>query len=342
MVKLYNTNHIDFVTKDSSIQGAGGEMGTDIAIDAGGVSREFYTKIREEIIKTLLVKADEYYMLSPNITLDQAEFLGVYLVKLLRSRNELVPGFKFHPLILSLLQMADNQEFCKMDNIGDDVNLFSQMGMNMDQIMNLMKKTAFIVLLFLAFISCKESPEIAQVDASKRGLITEKAMVISARKEASQIGAEILEKGGNVFDAMMATDLALSVAYPYAGSIGGGGFMVYRLADGEIGALDFREKAPLASSRDMYLDEEGNVIPDMSTLGAMAVGVPGGIAGIFEAHKKFGKLLAEKKAQFLEAGGNTIDFKFNSLMYYLLHIQMLFCYFKRKGNSMCCCQRKTF
>jgi len=156
-----------------------------------------------------------------------------------------------------------------------------------------MKKIVLLSFLLFVLISCKQSPEIGTVDETKRGLITQHAMVISAREEASKIGSDILQKGGNVFDAMMGTDLALSVAYPYAGSIGGGGFMVYRLADGEIGALDFREKAPLASSRDMYLDEEGNVIPDMSTLGATAVGVPGGIAGIFEAHDKFGRLPIE-------------------------------------------------
>jgi gamma-glutamyltranspeptidase/glutathione hydrolase len=89
---------------------------------------------------------------------------------------------------------------------------------------------------------------------------------------------------------MVATELALNVAYPYAGSIGGGGFMVYRLNNGEVGSLDYREKAPLAASRDMYLDENGEVIPDMSTLGAMAVGVPGGVAGLFAAHEKFGTL----------------------------------------------------
>ena len=81
-------------------------------------------------------------------------------------------------------------------------------------------------------------------------------MVVSAREEASQIGTDILKKGGNAFDAMVATQLALAVAYPYAGNIGGGGFMVYRKANGEIGTLDFREKAPLKASKDMYLDKK--------------------------------------------------------------------------------------
>ena len=115
-------------------------------------------------------------------------------------------------------------------------------------------------------------------------------MVVSAKEEASQIGLAILKKGGNAFDAMIATELALAVAYPNAGNIGGGGFMVYRLGSGERGALDYREKAPAKAHRDMYLDKNGKVIADKSTLGALAVGVPGTIAGIFEVYKKFGSL----------------------------------------------------
>lgn len=156
-----------------------------------------------------------------------------------------------------------------------------------------MKKFALLSLLLILFVSCRQSVKKEIVDESQRGLITNKAMVVSARIEASKIGSGILEKGGNVFDAMMATELALNVAYQYAGSIGGGGFMVYRLNTGEVGALDYREKAPLGASRDMYLDEEGNVIPELSTVGAMSVGVPGGIAGLFEAHERFGTLPLE-------------------------------------------------
>ena len=115
-------------------------------------------------------------------------------------------------------------------------------------------------------------------------------MVVSARIEASRIGTAILKKGGNAFDAMMATELALAVAYPYAGNIGGGGFMVYRKSNGEIGALDYREKAPLAATRDMYLDHDGNIIKGKSTVGASAVGVPGTVAGVFKAQEKLGLL----------------------------------------------------
>lgn len=144
------------------------------------------------------------------------------------------------------------------------------------------------ILLFLFAISfgCK-----SQVSRTvHKGLQSTKAMVVSARIEASQIGVAIMKKGGNAFDAMIATELALAVAYPYAGNIGGGGFMVYRKANGEVGTLDYREKAPLAASKDMFLDEKGNVIPGKSTETALSIGVPGTIAGIFAVHKKLGSL----------------------------------------------------
>ena len=144
-----------------------------------------------------------------------------------------------------------------------------------------------LILLFaLAFLSCKSNEKTVE----PTGLVTSKAMVVSAREEASQIGVEIMKKGGNAFDAMVATELALAVAHPQAGNIGGGGFMVYRKANGETGTIDYREKAPLAASKDMYLDKEGNVIAGKSTQTALASGIPGTIAGIFEVHKKLGSL----------------------------------------------------
>ena len=117
-----------------------------------------------------------------------------------------------------------------------------------------------------------------------------KASIVSARQEASSIGIAIMEKGGSAFDAMIATDLALTVCFPNAGNISGGGFMVYRTADGKIGSLDFREKAPIAASADMYLDIDGNVIDGKSTLGGLAVGVPGTVAGLVAIHEKFGTI----------------------------------------------------
>ena len=147
-----------------------------------------------------------------------------------------------------------------------------------------MKKILLLTFLLIFSINCRKQP------ATPTGLVAEKAMVVSAREEASKIGVEILQKGGNAFDAMVATQLALAVAYPRAGNIAGGGFMVYRKNDGDVGALDFREKAPLSAHRDMYLDSLGNVIPNMSTKGATSVSVPGSVAGVIEVHKKFGKL----------------------------------------------------
>jgi gamma-glutamyltranspeptidase/glutathione hydrolase len=143
-----------------------------------------------------------------------------------------------------------------------------------------------LVVAVLFVLSCgkKVNPH------GSSGLIAEKAMVVSAREEASQIGLDILRKGGNAFDAMMATELALAVTFPFAGNLGGGGFMVYRLADGSTGSIDFREKAPLAATKDMYLDTQGEFLSDLSTKGALASGVPGTIAGLFEAQAKFGKL----------------------------------------------------
>ena len=132
-----------------------------------------------------------------------------------------------------------------------------------------------IVLSFLS--SCNKTKDI-------------KAAVVSARKEASDIGISVLNKGGSAFDAMIATDLALTVCFPNAGNISGGGFLVYRTASGEVGSLDYREKAPLSAYEKMYLDVNGDVIPEKSTLGGLAVGVPGTVAGLVEIHSKFGTL----------------------------------------------------
>lgn len=155
-----------------------------------------------------------------------------------------------------------------------------------------MKKISFILILFLA-LSCKTSSELV-ISEYNKPLITQSAMVVSARQEASLIGVEVMKKGGNAFDAMVATELALAVAYPYAGNIGGGGFMVYRKNNGEIGSLDYREKAPLKAHKDMFLDENGEVVPMLSRQSALAVGVPGTVAGVFAVHEKFGKLPIEE------------------------------------------------
>lgn len=119
-------------------------------------------------------------------------------------------------------------------------------------------------------------------------------MVSSAHPAASAIGVEILEKGGNAYDASIAVQFALAVAYPSAGNIAGGGFLVYRQSNGVVGSLDFREKAPLASHRDMYLNENGEVVENLSTMGHLAVGVPGSVDGMFQIHQKLGSLPFEE------------------------------------------------
>ena len=144
-----------------------------------------------------------------------------------------------------------------------------------------MKNLAIYILLILFIFSCKNKNE---------GVLAENGMVVSARQEASKIGVEILKKGGNAFDAMLATELALAVSYPSAGNIGGGGFMVYRKSDGSTGALDYRERAPINSTSDMYLDENMEIIEGLSMIGGLSIGVPGTIAGIFEAHERHGTL----------------------------------------------------
>ncbi len=159
-------------------------------------------------------------------------------------------------------------------------------------------KITYFFLIALLFLSCKEKPK-AQTLAetpkveTKKAVIADSAMVVSARAEASKIGTEILKMGGNAFDALIATNMALALTYPNAGNLGGGGFMVYRSAYGEIGTLDYREKAPMAASKNMYLDKNGNVIPDKSSIGAMSVAVPGTVAGMFAIHEKFGSLPME-------------------------------------------------
>ena len=117
-----------------------------------------------------------------------------------------------------------------------------------------------------------------------------KGMVVTTHPLASQIGLSILQKGGNAIDAAIAVNFALAVCHPSAGNIGGGGFLVYRSAKGKVYALDYREKAPLASTKNMYLDSTGNVIPEKSFVGVFSVGVPGTVAGMEEMYRKFGSL----------------------------------------------------
>ena len=122
-------------------------------------------------------------------------------------------------------------------------------------------------------------------------------MVVTTHPAASQIGLDILRKGGNAIDAAVAVNFALAVCHPAAGNIGGGGFLVYRTAKGKAYTLDYREMAPLAASRDMYLDSMGQVISGKSFVGIHSVGVPGAVAGMEAMHKRLGKLAWEELVQ---------------------------------------------
>ena len=152
-----------------------------------------------------------------------------------------------------------------------------------------------VALLALLTLACEPS---AVPNAVPKGwlfpldaepVVVAHGMVVSTDAYASDVGREILEAGGNAVDAAIATSFALAVVNPEAGNIGGGGFMLIRFADGRTAALDYREKAPLAATRDMYLDENG-ALTDASVLGHLAVAVPGTVAGLWEAHQRYGAL----------------------------------------------------
>jgi gamma-glutamyltranspeptidase/glutathione hydrolase len=130
--------------------------------------------------------------------------------------------------------------------------------------------------------------------ASTRPVRAQHGMVVSVHGLASQVGVDILQEGGNAVDAAVATGFALAVVHPPAGNIGGGGFMLIRMADGKTHFLDYREKAPAAATRDMYLDAQGNVIPGASEIGYKSIGVPGSVAGMVYAEQKYGKLTLKR------------------------------------------------
>ena len=151
-----------------------------------------------------------------------------------------------------------------------------------------MKKNGLVLLLFVSSFSCYQ-PKVAPPQEVK-GAIGEKAMVATTHPLATAVGLEIMKKGGNAIDAAIAIQFALTVVYPQAGNIGGGGFAVIRLADGEVSTLDFREKAPELSKKDMYLGPDGEVVQTKIRLGHLASGVPGSVAGMWELHQKYGHL----------------------------------------------------
>lgn len=149
----------------------------------------------------------------------------------------------------------------------------------------------FLSLLSLFFLGCEQSSQTASDVSHSRNAKTEYGYAAIATPDnfGSDVSQEILNKGGNAVDAAIATGFALAVTYIDAGNIGGGGFMTIKIND-EVAFLDYREKAPKAAHRDMYLDENGDVIEYSSLIGGQAVGVPGTVAGFWKAHQRFGKL----------------------------------------------------
>ncbi len=141
-----------------------------------------------------------------------------------------------------------------------------------------------------ALIATLLIPSAAFPQQSEVPVRTQHAMVVTIHHDATDAGIEILKQGGNAVDAAVAVGFALAVVYPAAGNIGGGGFMLIRDHNGKTHFIDYREKAPAAASRDMYLDAQDNVIPDMSLVGYKASGVPGSVAGLAYAQKHYGKL----------------------------------------------------
>jgi len=146
---------------------------------------------------------------------------------------------------------------------------------------NLSVRLALIAGASLLFSIESQSASVAPVAA-------EHGMVVTAQHLATRVGVDVLKRGGNAVDAAVAVGYALAVVYPAAGNLGGGGFMTLQLADGRKTFLDFREKAPLAASANMYLDSNGKVVEDLSTRGYLAVGVPGSVAGFEMARAKYG------------------------------------------------------
>src|SRR3954470_3698757 len=141
------------------------------------------------------------------------------------------------------------------------------------------------LILSAALLACG-----AAQAASQAPVAAENGMVVTAQHLATRVGVDVLKDGGNAVDAAVAVGYALAVVYPAAGNLGGGGFMTIQLADGRKTFLDFREKAPLAATANMYLDRDGSVVKGASTTGHLAVGVPGTVSGMEMAREKYGTM----------------------------------------------------
>ena len=164
------------------------------------------------------------------------------------------------------------------------------------------RTSAIVVIASLCAFPALRAQDAAPDDAGKNVIATAReqpvrtkhAMVVSVHHLATDAGVEILKDGGNAIDAAVATGFALAVVWPYAGNLGGGGFMLAHFAGGKSTFIDYRERAPLAATANMYLDAKGNVIPNASITGYKAIGVPGSVAGMVYAEKKYGKLTLAK------------------------------------------------
>jgi len=146
-------------------------------------------------------------------------------------------------------------------------------------------RTAYLALTVFSLYAWGTLPSAALTPVAARH-----GMMVSSEENASEAGVEIMKAGGNAVDAAVAVGFALAVTHPWAGNIGGGGFMLIRLASGEAAFVDYREEAPGKAARNMYLDAQGNPVPQASIVGALAVGVPGTVAGLALAEQKYGKL----------------------------------------------------
>ncbi|HKK41779.1 MAG TPA: gamma-glutamyltransferase, partial [Bacteroidales bacterium] len=154
-----------------------------------------------------------------------------------------------------------------------------------------MNRVILFSILFCLLSSCSGNNADTHTGIRQgRGIVADSGMVVSAHPAASLAGVKVLKSGGNAVDAAVATGFALAVCYPEAGNIGGGGFMLIRLTNGQTEMIDFREKAPLEASRNMYLDKSGNVIKGLSTDTGLASGVPGSVDGLLKAQSKYGGL----------------------------------------------------
>ena len=138
--------------------------------------------------------------------------------------------------------------------------------------------TIILLLIFLV------PPQLRAQTYARNGMVSSSSMI------ASEVGRDILKQGGNAIDAAVATAFALAVTWPSAGNIGGGGFLVFMNDKAEVTTIDFREKAPINASSKMFLDKDGNIFNDSNHTGALSIGVPGTVAGLYLAHQKYGKL----------------------------------------------------